>query len=143
MIHGRTFAHGFSGPIDCEIIKKSRKYFGGVILANGGVADKESADELLAKSGADGLGIGQGALGKPWIFKNIKNKISKIKNKEEIFKVALKHAKLTEKLKGRQGIIEMRKHLCWYTQGLPGARKLREKLVKVESLEEIKEILTV
>jgi len=143
MIHGRTFSQGFSGPIDCEIIKKARKYFSGVILANGGVMDKQTAQDLLAKTGADGLGIGQGALGRPWIFKNIKNKNEKIKDKQEIFKVALEHAELAYKLKGRQGIIEMRKHLCWYTQGLPGARKLREKLVKVESLRDVRKILVI
>ncbi|MDD5032149.1 MAG: tRNA-dihydrouridine synthase [Patescibacteria group bacterium] len=157
MIHGRTFSQGFSGPVDCETIKKSRQYFSGVILANGGVGlnltpspsprqergVKDYCDWLLEKSGADGIGIGQGALGRPWIFKNIKDKNEKIKNKEEIFKVALKHAELVYKLKGKQGIAEMRKHLCWYVQGLSGAKKLREKLVKVESLEEIKEILAV
>lgn len=173
MIHGRTFAQGFTGPIDYEIIKKARKYFSGVIIANGGVGlniisgpspsqemgAKEYSDRLLKKSGADGIGIGQGVLGRPWIFKNIsplrrdpalkynkeagKNKNEKIKNREEIFKIALKHARLTEKLKGKQGIVEMRKHLCWYVQGLPDAKKLREKLVKVESLKEIKNILEI
>jgi len=141
MIHGRTFAQGFSGPVDCEIIKKARKYFSGIILANGGVVDGQTAQNLLEKSGADGIGIGQGALGRPWIFKNIKNQKSKIKNKEKIFKVALRQAKLAYKLKGEQGIKEMRKHLCWYVQGLAGARKLREKLVRAESLAEIKKIL--
>ena len=153
MIHGRTFAQGFSGPVDCEIIKKARlrqgsggqarQFFNGIILANGGAVDRQTTQDLLAKTRADGIGIGQGALGRPWIFKNIKNQKSKIKNKEKIFKVATKHAKLVYKLKGRQGIIEMRKHLCWYVQGLTGARKLREKLVKVESLDEIGKILLI
>jgi len=141
MIHGRSFAQGFSGPVDWQIIKKSRRYFAGIILANGGVVDKESADELLKKSKADGIGIGRGALGRPWIFENIKNQKPKTKSKEEIFKIALEHAKLAHKLKGRRGIVEMRKHLCWYVQGLPGAKKLRERLVRVENLEEIKKIL--
>jgi len=143
MIHGRTFAQGFSGPVDYKIIKKIRGYFPGIILANGGAIDRQTAQDLLTKTGADGLGIGQGALGRPWIFKNIKNKNEKIKDKQEIFKVALEHAELAYKLKGRQGIIEMRKHLCWYTQGLPGARKLREKLVKVESLRDVRKILVI
>lgn len=159
MIHGRTFSQGFSGPIDCEIIKKVRQFFSGIILANGGIIDKKNADELLIKSGADGLGIGQGAMGKPWIFKEVKSPrpsasaslqrdgplstagAGQARGSKEIFKVALKHAKLTYKLKGERGIVEMRKHLCWYVQGLAGARKLREKLVKVESLDEIKKIL--
>jgi nifR3 family TIM-barrel protein len=142
MIHGRTFAQGFSGPVDYGIIKKARDYFGGIILANGGVYNKQEADELLEKTGADGIGIGQGALGKPWIFEEIKNQSrvlgTKVKSNEEIFKIALRHAELAFELKGEQGVIEMRKHLCWYVQGMDGARKLREKLVKVNSINEIK-----
>jgi tRNA-dihydrouridine synthase len=175
MIHGRTFSQGFSGPVDCEIIKQARKYFSGIIIANGGVglnltpspfslpADRQASQErgakeycdwLLEKTGADGVGIGQGAMGRPWIFREIKTSppASLLIRREEanevsgvrcIFKIALKHAKLTEKLKGKQGIVEMRKHLCWYVRGLTEAKKLREKLVKVESLEEIKKILSI
>lgn len=140
MIHGRTLAQGHSGPVDCEIIKKAGNYFKGAVVANGGVKDKKTAQELLEKTGADGIGIGQGALGKPWIFKqfsinNYELRISEIK------KIALRHAKLSYKLKGEQRIIEMRKHLCWYVSGLPNASEMRRDLVKVSSLENIKRIL--
>lgn len=157
MIHGRTLAQGFSGAIDCEIIKKARDYFGGIIIANGGVMSAEDAAAVLEKTKADGIGIARGALGKPWIFEDLKNasvsfgrlrrdklrdKKQEVKNEKEIFSVALKHAKLAEKLKGKQGIIEMRKHLCWYIHGLAGASALRQELVKVESLKDIEKIFT-
>lgn len=145
MIHGRTLAQGFAGPIDTQIIKKvtakagqARKYFSGVILTNGGIIKGEDIAEVLKKTGADGVGIARGALGQPWIFDK---KIKESPNKEKIFKIALKHAKLARKLKGKQGIIEMRKHLCWYVAGLEGASGLRKKLVLVETLDDIKEIL--
>ncbi len=144
MIHGRTFAQGFSGPIDVEIIKKARDYFSGIILANGGVMNCQDAQNLLSKTKADGVGIARGALGKPWIFSEVKShKVikSKVKSNVEIFKVALRHAKLAEKLKGEQGIIEMRKHLCWYVQGLSGACEMRRKLVQVRTIEDIEKIL--
>ncbi|MFH0923677.1 MAG: tRNA-dihydrouridine synthase [Candidatus Falkowbacteria bacterium] len=151
MIHGRTSAQGFSGPVDAEIIKKARNYFNGIILANGGVMDCQDARNLLNKTGADGIGIARGALGRPWIFSDVgcqtppssaeRGWVSDVRNKEEVFKVALKHAKLAEKLKGRQGIIEMRKHLCWYVHGLPGAREMRQRLVKVETIKDIEKIL--
>ena len=84
------------------------------------------------------MGIGQAALGRPWVFKDVKSpQPPLLKGEEEIFKIILKHAKLVNKLKGQPGIIEMRKHLCWYVSGLPGAKKLREKLVKAESVEDI------
>jgi len=154
MIHGRTLAQGFSGPVDWEIIRKAKDYFNGIILANGGIYSYDDAVKALDQTQTHGLGIARGALGRPWIFRSLKaqKNYEYAENKEKIFKVALKHAQLVEKLKGEQsrlgqkatasqGIIEMRKHLCWYVQGLPGARKLRQQLVKVKNLEEIKKIL--
>ena len=139
MIHGRTSTQGNSGSVNYKIIKKARKYFKGIIIANGGVKDKKSASELLKLTGADGIGIGQGALGKPWIFKQLRINNYQLRI-NEIYKVALKHAKLAYKLKGKQGIVEMRKHLCWYVNGMKNASELRKDLVKVVSLADIKNI---
>jgi tRNA-dihydrouridine synthase len=143
MIHGRTLAQGFSGPVDWEIIRKAKDYFNGIILANGGIYSYDDAVKALDQAQAHGLGLARGALGRPWIFRSLKaqKNYEDAEKKEKIFKIAYKHAKLVEKLKGEQGIIEMRKHLCWYVQGLPGARKLRQRLVKAKNLEEIKKIL--
>ncbi len=140
MIHGRSMSQGRTGEIDWEIIKEAKNRFNGIVLANGGITDAKIAKDLLEKTGVDGLGIARGALGRPWIFSQliIKNYQLSIK---DIYKVALRHAKLAYKLKGDAGIREMRKHLCWYAAGLPGAAELRGKLVKVESLAEIKKIL--
>ncbi len=141
MIHGRTMAQGQSGEVDWKTIKRARPLVKGILIANGGVKDASDAVELLKKTGADGIGIGQGALGRPWVFEEVRSKKLEVRRKEEIFRVMLKHAKLAEKLNGKQGIAEMRKHLCWYVSGLPNASSLRERLVKVESLSDIKKIL--
>ncbi|MDD4271742.1 MAG: tRNA-dihydrouridine synthase [Patescibacteria group bacterium] len=143
MIHGRSLKQGNSGEVNWRIIRQARKYFKGVILANGGVVDKKTAGELLAATGADGVGIGQGALGKPWIFSQLATCNQQPATKGLIFRTAMKHARLAEKLKGRQGIIEMRKHLCWYVSGLANAGKLRKELVKAESLEDIKKVFSI
>jgi tRNA-dihydrouridine synthase len=140
MIHGRTSTQGNSGSVNYKIIKQAKKYFKGIILANGGVKDKKSAVELLKLTGADGIGIGQGALGKPWIFKQLRINNYELTIKD-IYKVALEHSKLEQKLKGKQGIIEMRKHLCWYVNGMENASELRKELIRVESLNDIKKIL--
>jgi tRNA-dihydrouridine synthase len=140
MIHGRTLAQGFSGPINTEIIKKARSVFGGVILANGDVTGYEQASRILAETEADGIGIARGALGRPWIFKAVRTGQSVERSQRAVFKVALKHAQLAARLKGELGIIEMRKHLCWYMNGLPGARALREKAVQVKNLSDIRGI---
>ncbi|MFH1255500.1 MAG: tRNA-dihydrouridine synthase [bacterium] len=141
MIHGRDLSQGHSGKVDWKIIKQAKKYFSGIILANGGVRDKKIADEMLKLSQADGIGIGQGALGRPWIFDEVKNKKLKIRSNKDIYQAALKHAILAEKLKGKQGIVEMRKHLCWYAGGMKNASALRLKLARVENLSDIENIL--
>ena len=144
MIHGRTLAKGFEGPVDWQTIKKVRQDFPGIVLANGGIKNRQDANNLLKKTGADGLGLAQGALGRPWLFAEIRS-VNNLPDKDikEIFSVALAHAKLAKKLKGQQGIIEMRKHLCWYVQGMKNARGLRKELVKVETLTEIKKIFNI
>lgn len=142
MIHGRSMAQGHSGQVDFEIIKKARALVSGVLLANGGVVDVATAQELLEKTQADGLGIARGAMGKPWIFDEIKNQNREFRiENREIFKIAIRQAELAYTLLGPQGIIEMRKHLCWYMAGFSGAGELRSKLVHVKTLEEIKVIL--
>jgi len=144
MIHGRSLKQGNSGEVDWKIIKQARPLVKGVLIANGGVKDRVGAEKLLKLTGADGLGIGQAALGKPWIFEDLKStQPSLLKGEEEIFKVMLKHAKLARKLKDKEGILEMRKHLCWYVNGLKNASELRRDLVKVNNLEEIKKILLI
>jgi len=140
MIHGRTLAQGFSGEPDWGMIKEARRYFKGVILANGGINSLAEAKRALKLSRADGLGLARGVLGRPWLFKEIrKNQEVNLKPKQ-IFQIAFKHAALVQKQKGKPGIIELRKHLVWYLSGQPGASHCREQLVKVKSLGDIKKI---
>lgn len=186
MIHGRTLAQGHSGPVDTGIIKNARRVFGGVILANGGAMDAESAWDLLKETEADGVGIARGALGQPWIFREIRSR--KLKKEKEIgdlksdigekgeeignwkletnrheeinraefeslenleesssvkerFEILLKHAALAYENKGEKGIIEGRPHWCAYVRGLPGAKEMRSGLIRVNNLNEIKQVL--
>jgi tRNA-dihydrouridine synthase B len=140
MIHGRTLAQGFSGKVDYGIINRLKKKFKGIVIANGGIHTPEDAEIMLKKTGADGIGIGQGACGRPWIFRELQIKNYKLQIKD-IFKIALEHAKLMEKFKGKRGILEMRKHLCWYVKGFMNAAELRKEFVKVKTLGDIKKII--
>jgi nifR3 family TIM-barrel protein len=142
MIHGRSYEQGFSGEVDLAMIKKVKQSFKGIVLGNGGIINPQKAKEMLAKTGVDGIGLAQGVLGNPWLFKQIKDYLKTGKfseyNLTQIKKVALEHAALNYKLKGKQGIWEMRKHLAWYCRGFAGTSALRQKLIRVESLGEIK-----
>ncbi|MCF7819962.1 MAG: tRNA-dihydrouridine synthase [Candidatus Pacebacteria bacterium] len=141
MIHGRSLSQGFVGEIDYRVIKKARKYFSGIILANGGINNYSQAEKTLKLTRSDGLGIARGALGRPWLFKEIKEGKELELSLSEIASVALKQTKLAYKYRQDSGIKEMRKHLAWYMQNFPGAKNLRNKLIKVESLKDVETIL--
>lgn len=145
MVHGRTYHGGFTGVPDFKTIKKIKEIFPGIVLGNGGVYSPEEALTMLKETGADGVGIARGAQGNPWLFKQIREYLETGKYKKvtqkQIFKVALQHSKLAEKEGGKNGILEMRKHLCWYIKNMPEASKLRQKLVQVESYKDVEEIL--
>jgi tRNA-dihydrouridine synthase B len=145
MVHGWSFEQAFRGEADLEAIKAIKKAFGGVVLGNGGIYTPEQAKAMLDATGVDGIGLAQGVLGKPWLFKQVKDFLKIGKYKEytmtQIKKVALEHAALNYKFKGNTGILEIRKHLAWYFKGFEGASELRKKLVQVETIKEIKDIL--
>jgi tRNA-dihydrouridine synthase B len=127
--------------VDARVIKKARDHFSGIILANGGVRTHDDAARLLEESGADGIGIARGALGRPWIFKAARTGQSAERSRKAVFKEARKHARLVWNLKGGRGIVEMRKHLMFYVQGLPGAAELRQALTGAENLKDAERIL--
>lgn len=165
MIHCRTFEQKFSGPADFSVAEKIKKIIPDrIVLGNGGITEPQQAKEILKKYPLlDGLGIARGTLGRPWIFEEIKNVLNE-KNVgadlvsaqkrtgarpvptnsyvwEQIKKIMLAHAKLLYKTKNKKGLLEIRKHLAWYVKGLPNASDLRQKLVQVQSVEEIEKIL--
>lgn len=145
MIHGRCYEKPFLGEIDYQTIKKAKQIFNKILLGNGGINNPEDAKKMLDKTGCDGVGLARGLCGRPWLFKQIKDylktgRYDKISDKKTL-NIAIKHAKHSYKQKGHKGILEMRKHLCRYTKGFPKAKIYRNKLVRVENLEEIKNVL--
>lgn len=142
MIHGRTLNQGFAGPADWQAIKEARQFFSGVILANGGINSLADAKRALKESKSDGLGLARGVLGRPWLYKEIKNNRPVSLSVKQIFKIALTQAELIQKEKGSRGIIDFRKHLVWYAQGLKNAAKLRAKMVQIKRYADVKKILS-
>lgn len=146
MVHGRSYEKPFDGELNTNIIKEVKKAFNGITIANGGIYTPEDAKKLLDETGADGVGLARGVRGSPWLFKQVKDYFKTGSYRqftwEDKKEFAIKHAKAALKVKGDWGIIEMRKHLAWYVHGIPGASKLRAKLVRVNTLEDIKSILS-
>jgi nifR3 family TIM-barrel protein len=153
MIHGRTYEGSFSGPVDfgiCEEVKKIAP--DKIVLGNGGIMTAEDALKIIKDYPLlDGLGIARGAWGKPWIFMEIKKllhsrAVHELPNGVEydllkIKKIMIRHAELIYKDKDKKGLFEIRKHMCWYVRGFPGAAELRRKLVMANSVKEISAIL--
>ena len=147
-VHGRTREQYYSGKADWDIIRQVKEAVSIPVIGNGDVTSPERAEELVRRTGCDGVMIARGAQGNPWIFSEMityeeTGVVPPRPGKEELKEMMLRHARLQLEYKGEySGIREMRKHVAWYTKGIPGAARLREKINAVESLEELENLLT-
>ena len=139
-IHGRTREQYYSGKADWEIIARVKEAVSIPVLGNGDVTDAESAVRMMKETGCDGVMIARAARGNPWIFKRILSKLETGEEcpeptMEERRDTILKHARLQTEYKGEYTAVrEMRKHIGWYTTGLPHSARLRQKVNEMETM---------
>ena len=147
-VHGRTREQYYSGKADWDIIRQVKEAVSIPVIGNGDVTSPQKAEELVRQTGCDGIMIARGAEGNPWIFSEMiayeeTGVVPPRPDKDVVREMMLRHARLQLQYKGEYcGIREMRKHVAWYTKGLKGAARLREKVNEVESLEELENLLT-
>ena len=147
-VHGRTREQYYSGKADWDIIRQVKEAVSIPVIGNGDVTSPQKAEELVKETGCDGIMIARGAEGNPWIFSEMVSYeetgvLPPRPDKDAVREMMLKHARLQLQYKGEfSGIREMRKHVAWYTKGLKGAARLREKVNAVESLDELENLLT-
>ena len=147
-VHGRTREQYYSGKADWDIIRQVKEATSIPVIGNGDVTSPQKAEELVRQTGCDGIMIARGAEGNPWIFSEMiayeeTGVVPPRPDKDAVREMMLRHARLQLQYKGEYcGIREMRKHVAWYTKGLKGAARLREKVNEVESLEELENLLT-
>lgn len=145
-VHGRTREQQYAPFADWTQIAKVKEAIKIPVIGNGDIFEPHDAVRMMNETGCDGIMIGRGALGNPWIFENVINlfegrEVREI-SVEETVDVALSHLKMMISDKGeRAGIAESRKHLGWYMKGIRGAAELRNRINCAESLEELTEIL--
>ncbi len=147
IVHGRTRGQFYSGKADWDIIKQVKQAVSIPVIGNGDIFSAVDAKNMLEETGCDGIMVGRGALGNPWIFKQIEHYL---KNNETIpepspqekYKVINEHFELLLQDKGEYTATrEIRKFICWYVKGLPKASELRDKINRVESKDDFFEIV--
>lgn len=145
-IHGRTRDMFYSGKADWDYIRKLKEEISIPVIGNGDIFEPEDAIRMLEETGCDGLLIGRGSMGNPWVFRRILNLIDGKADKEpavqEIIHQVIKHLDMACNYKGeRIGINEMRKHISHYLKGLKNSNEIRNTINTEDDKDKVKEIL--
>lgn len=139
-VHGRTRAGKFKAEVDYDAIKEMKEAVSIPVIANGDIDSYEKAKWVLEHTGSDGVMIGRGAVGAPWIF-------HQLRSGEENIESSLKHEIIMEhfdkmiEFYGQHGVAMFRKHTHTYSKGYRGASKLRDEVNRINDIKEYRDVL--
>lgn len=140
-VHGRTRVQQYGGRADRGVIAQVKASVSVPVIANGDVDSKESFEDMLSVTKADAVMVGRGALGNPWLFSSILEG-SEPPEVETRLKTALLHTRMLIEDKGDHiGILEARKHVCWYLKGVRGGASIRTMINSAKSYEDMERAL--
>lgn len=145
-VHGRTRVQMYSGKADYDIIARVKQAVDIPVIGNGDIIDEQSAAVMLEKTNCDGIMIGRGALGNPWLFRRINAYLNECRILSEVsiqekMVVMLKHIKKIIEYKGEYTAMrEARHHAAYYTKGLRGGAAFRREISTLEKYEQLEEL---
>ena len=145
-VHGRTREQQYMPSADWDIIKQVKRAVNVPVIGNGDVTSAELAAKMMEQTGCDLVMIGRGALGNPWIFREISMLIGHDRpslpvSAAERITVLLRHVSKMCEYKGEASAMrEARKHAAWYLKGIKGAAALRKRAVEITTFEDLIEL---
>lgn len=145
-VHGRTRDMFYSGQADWDYIRRVKNSVSIPVIGNGDIFEPMDAIKMMEYAGCDGVAIGRGALGNPWIFKRIalikEGKRDSVPDYDEIIKMAIRHLNMLCMDRGeRVAVKEMRKHIAWYIKGLNNSNKVKNEINHLNSKDEVERAL--
>ncbi|WP_435923284.1 tRNA dihydrouridine synthase DusB [Paenibacillus sp. DYY-L-2] len=146
-VHGRTREQLYTGKADWSYIKQVKETVSIPVIGNGDVATPEDAKRMLEETGCDGVMIGRGALGNPWmLYRTVEYLKSGVllpePEPEEKIRIAILHMDRLAALKGESvAVREMRKHMAWYLKGLKGSSRIKDVIMEETKRDEMVRIL--
>ena len=146
-VHGRTRMQYYSGKADWEIIRQVKEAVQVPVIGNGDLFEPEDGKKMMEETGCDGIMLGRGALGRPWMYQQTLDYLRTGMYQpepalEQRKEVILYHARLICAEKGEYvAMKELRKHIAWYYKGLPNAARMRDLINTVSTMEELQNLL--
>lgn len=145
-VHGRTREQQYAGQADWQAVARVKQAVRIPVLLNGDIISADSALRALRETGCDGLAIGRGALGNPFLFAQIRAALAGqpvvYPTFEQVVETAIRHGEMMRAWKQEHAAVtEMRKHMCWYIHGRRGAARLRTQLTALDNLDDVYALL--
>lgn len=142
-LHPRTRSQGFGGRSDWEQIRRLKENLSVPVIGSGDIFTAGDAMAMLRETGCDAVMIGRGGYGNPWLIRDIIARLAGAEapppTPEERLEMAELHLDLFSRFFGsKKAVLDMRKHLCWYARGLPGAGAFRSLVNQVQSVAELR-----
>ena len=146
-VHGRTREQFYSGQADWSAIRRVKEAVKIPVFGNGDITSAQDAVRMIEETGVDGIAIGRGAKGNPWLFGEIRSYLQEgtippRPTAHEVGQMILEHLALELSYKPEHvAVREMRKHVAWYTAGLPGSAALRRQVNEIETASALEEMI--